>query len=80
MISKMNLKIKDQLANSEHAKPFKRSQSNNEDDQNSSFIDYEEDDEYDGNENLNYLDLMNNSQSFEETIRNFKNGINRVIN
>ncbi len=75
----MNLKIKDQLANSEHAKSFKRSQSNNEDDQNSSFIDYEEDDEYDGNENLNYLDLMNNSQSFEETIRNFKNGINRVI-
>jgi len=42
-------------------------------------MDYEDDDEYEDNsENLNYLDLINNSQSFEETIRNFKNGINRV--
>ena len=60
-------------------KEFKRSRSSNEEEQNSSFNDYEEDDEFDENsENLNYLDLMSNSESFEEAIRNFKNGMERV--
>ena len=73
------LLFQDRLSTSNQAREFKRSQSNNDDDPNSSFMDYDEDDEYDDNsENLNYLDLMNNRKSFDETIRNFKNGINRV--
>ena len=57
----------DQLSTSNQAREFKRSQSNNDDDPNSSFMDYDEDDEYDDNsENLNYLDLINNRNSFDD--------------
>ena len=78
-----NLILKEQLSHSnQNLKKIRRSHSNNEEaEQNSSFISYEFDDEENG-ENLNYLDLVNyedNNESFEATIRNFKNGINRVI-
>ena len=73
----------EQLSHSkQNLKNMRRSHSNNEEeDQNSSFISYEFDDDEHG-ENLNYLDLdvnyEDNSESFEETIRNFKKGIQRV--